>query len=256
MTHVLTLIGNVCKSVLLYAATNLRHNLRGRILRTHMVPSTAVTMQTTLAAMTVQSSLNLDKYQSKPDVCTHPSGFRTYGAAGHSIKICDLCGFRALLKDGQMQPIQPKASPHAKTPLGVSKAKGKAKSKSISGTSGRSSSGWEQSLPSYPDYSWEPPRSQNSALNQEMFRRQVEEQVQRRLIAMGKAPPPRRADWDNRSDHSRTWWTEQEGVSDLSRTWWTEQEEVPEAPEEFNWEARSAHSEGLEQNLEEMETGD
>ena len=125
----MTFINQVCMSVLFYAATSMKHGIRDKILKHFMIPSTATTMQTTLAAMTVQSSLNQSKYQKNPQECSHPNGLRSYGAAGHSIKICDLCGFRGTVKNGQLHALQPKAGPQAKTPLGLPKGKAKAKSR-------------------------------------------------------------------------------------------------------------------------------
>ena len=60
--NLLGLISMICKLVLYYTATSLRHNLRDRILSKFMVPSTATTMQTPMAAMAVQSAMNLIEY--------------------------------------------------------------------------------------------------------------------------------------------------------------------------------------------------
>ena len=88
-----------------------------------LTPCSAVSSQAILAA------------RKKSD---HPGGFRSYGAAGQSVRICDQCGLRGVVVKGQMVKVQPKASPHAKTPLllpenlAKAKAKGKAKAKADS----------------------------------------------------------------------------------------------------------------------------
>ena len=64
MNRLRVFIDLVHKSVLMYAATSLRHSVRDSILRHFMLPSMATTMRSTMAALTVQSSLNLDKYQT------------------------------------------------------------------------------------------------------------------------------------------------------------------------------------------------
>ena len=61
-------------------------------------------------------------YQNDPNTCGHPSGLRTYGAAGYRVHICDLCGNRwreSKDKDKSLILCAPKASPTAKTPLGL-----------------------------------------------------------------------------------------------------------------------------------------
>ena len=177
----------------------------------NMAPCTAATMQTSMAAMAAQANMQTLTYPRDPSECEHPSGLRAYGAGGQSVRICDQCGFRAVIHKGQMIRVQPKASPHARTPLQLpehisqhskSKAAGKASSKAAgksappaksTGSSGQQRSGSGPFLPFSQGYFSEPPQYPNLAnmtpsqswTHQQILQQQVEDQVQRRLQEIG-----------------------------------------------------------------------
>ena len=131
----------------------------------------------------------MTKYPHNPDTCQHERGFRNYGAAGVSVKICDFCGYRAVMNEGTLLKINPKASPSAKTPLGLpesmmrtkakAKATGKAKAKALSATSDPLSSGLGPSLHSWQDSYSEPTPSQS--WTQQVFTNNLMRQMQEQL---------------------------------------------------------------------------
>ena len=107
--------------VLNYAAMSMRPKIKDYILDNYFPAQTAVTMLKTVTAAMVQKN-NQMFYPNDPSKCLHPSGLRTYGAAGYKIHICDLCGNRwqeSKDKDKSLILCAPKASPTAKTPLGL-----------------------------------------------------------------------------------------------------------------------------------------
>jgi len=107
--------------VLNYVATSMRPKIKDYILDSYFPPQTAVTMLKTVTAAMVQKN-STAVYQNDPNTCGHPSGLRTYGAAGYKVHICDLCGNRwreSKDKDKSLILCAPKASPTAKTPLGL-----------------------------------------------------------------------------------------------------------------------------------------
>ncbi|CAK9023001.1 Integrase catalytic domain-containing protein [Durusdinium trenchii] len=211
LVHLWNLVVTVSKSVLHYAASSLKPHLRDDIIKHYMAPCTAATMQTSMAAMAAQANMQTLTYPRDPSECEHPSGLRAYGAGGQSVRICDQCGFRAVIHKGQMIRVQPKASPHARTPLQLpehisqhskSKAAGKASSKAAgksappaksTGSSGQQRSGSGPFLPFSQGYFSEPPQYPNLAnmtpsqswTHQQILQQQVEDQVQRRLQEIG-----------------------------------------------------------------------
>ncbi|CAE7242540.1 RE1 [Symbiodinium natans] len=148
----LELIYTTQQAVLHYSAASLKPRLKDRILELFMEPCTAVTMMTTQAAMAAAAQLQLNHYAKNPDNCRHPSGTRTYTAAGMKIQICDTCGSRwVVMPTGGTVEATPKANPNAKTPLDLSdaaksrlQAASKAAVKGKANGAGRGSASWSQ----------------------------------------------------------------------------------------------------------------
>ena len=80
--------------------------------------STAKLLTTQAAAAATKDQA---EYPESPEKCRHESGVRQYGAAGLTISICDRCGSRWALNPElrQWAIARPKASPAARTPLGI-----------------------------------------------------------------------------------------------------------------------------------------
>ena len=154
-------------AVLYYASTAVRPRLRDGVLMQCFPPQTATTMLMSTSAVQLQTMNQTAKYPNDPNRCKHPSGLRSYGAAGLSISICHLCGSRWMKGSGNDPGFihaTPKASPTARTPLfpkgsDLGKivpdrmAKQRASNRS-SGSSARGSGGYSQ-------HSLLPPGTQN-----------------------------------------------------------------------------------------------
>ncbi|CAK9013802.1 Integrase catalytic domain-containing protein [Durusdinium trenchii] len=248
LMNVFNFMKTVAMSVIHYAAGNLAPSLRDRILH-QMTPCTAVTMMSTMASSAVQASFQLTTYPKKVETCTHDQGLRAYGAGGQSARICDQCGFRAVVHKGQMVPVAPKASPRAKTPLQLpehlgraSKAKSKAQSRASAkhGSSEQLPSGWGPSSPSWQDSS----SAASQTLNSQILK-QVEEQVQKRLeLLVPKAVAAQRQtlEMDNASNQS---WDQIGGGHWWSPAAW-EADHSPQEDEDY------AETEPAEPNFEQM----
>ena len=94
-----------------------------------------------------------------PDTCSHPQGLRTYGAAGHSDRICNFSQSspKLVLRPKRLWEYQrarqrpkPRLRPHQ--------------------VLSTQSSGWAPFLPSSQDSSWAPHLSQNSSLHPQLIR--------------------------------------------------------------------------------------
>ena len=112
-------IQTVHLSILTMAAHSLHPNLRDRILGNFFPkPPTAKLLTTQAAAAATKDQA---EYPESPEKCRHESGVRQYGAAGLTISICDRCGSRWALNPElrQWAIARPKASPAARTPLGI-----------------------------------------------------------------------------------------------------------------------------------------
>ncbi|CAK9000573.1 Retrovirus-related Pol polyprotein from transposon RE1 (Retro element 1) (AtRE1) [Includes: Protease RE1 [Durusdinium trenchii] len=266
LTHLFNFMNKVLRTALGYAATSMSPNLRDRVLQ-QMPPCTAVTMMSTVALSSVQASLNLTTYEAKPEDCRHPRGLRAYGAGGQSARICDMCGFRAVVHKGQMVPVAPKASPHAKTPLDLpdhvakaskSKAKSKAQSKAAgkAGLSGQWPSGLGPSSPSYQDSSSTASPGLDPLLLKQVEAhalKQVEEQVEKRLeLLVPKAVAAQRQQMEADQASNMSW--DQIGGAHWwsPASWETDHEHQEEEDFAWNLEDNDAETEGPEQNFEQM----
>ncbi|CAE7832499.1 unnamed protein product [Symbiodinium sp. CCMP2592] len=128
LVHLQEFITTTQQAVLFYSAATLRPRLKDAVLKEFMEPCSAVTMMGTQAAMAAAQALQLNSYAKNPEKCDHTSGTgtRTYAAGGQRIRICDACGMRwAITAKGEAIAATPKASPSAKTPLGLTDAQKK-----------------------------------------------------------------------------------------------------------------------------------
>ena len=125
LQHVMEYVYNVSQMVLTYSAVSMKPLLKDMALKVFFPKQMATTVLSSMAAM--QSQSNQLGYVNRPEDCEHPSGLRSYGAGGYRMKICDLCESRwaHLGQGGELQKCQPKATPTAKTPLGVLTPKSK-----------------------------------------------------------------------------------------------------------------------------------
>ena len=266
LTHLFNFMNKVLRTALGYAATSMSPNLRDRVLQ-QMPPCTAVTMMSTVALSSVQASLNLTTYEAKPEDCRHPRGLRAYGAGGQSARICDMCGFRAVVHKGQMVPVAPKASPHAKTPLDLpdhvakaskSKAKSKAQSKSAgkAGLSGQWPSGLGPSSLSYQDSSSTASPGLDPLLLKQVEAhalKQVEEQVEKRLeLLVPKAVAAQRQQMEADQASNMSWDQIGGGHWWSPASWETDHDHQEEEDFAWNLEDNDAETEGPEQTFEQM----
>ena len=157
MQHVMEFVRMTRLAVIYYASTAVRPRLRDSVLMQYFPPQTATTMLMSTSAVQLQTMNQTAKYPNVPGRCKHPSGLRSYGAAGLCIRICDQCGSRWMVGSGNDPGLihaTPKAHPTAKTPL-FSKgsdlgkivsdrmAKARASNPNL-GSSARGSSGYSQ----------------------------------------------------------------------------------------------------------------
>lgn len=123
MINFLETLYNVKQMVLLYAAMSLKPRIKDAMLEMYFPAQTAVTMLRTTTAAQMQKN-HQAAYPNDPARCKHPQGLRRYGAAGLAVHICDQCGgrwYENTDKERSLIQCTPKASPLAKTPLGVPK---------------------------------------------------------------------------------------------------------------------------------------
>lgn len=164
--------------------------LKDMALKVFFPKQMATTVLSSMAALTMQSQSNQLGYVNRPEDCEHPSGLRSYGAGGYRMKICDLCGSRwaHLGQGGELQKCQPKATPTAKTPLGVLTPKSKAKSQASSASSGYSPPPsrhflQQGSLMKGPTYKAPPlPKAKSRLARQGIYEKQVTEMTQEELL--------------------------------------------------------------------------
>lgn len=164
--------------------------LKDMALKVFFPKQMATTVLSSMTALTMQSQSNQLGYVNRPEDCEHPSGLRSYGAGGYRMKICDLCGSRwaHLGQGGELQKCQPKATPTAKTPLGVLTPKSKAKSQASSASSGYSPPPsrhflQQGSLMKGPTYKAPPlPKAKSRLARQGIYEKQVTEMTQEELL--------------------------------------------------------------------------
>ena len=118
LVHLQNFARSVATAVLVTAATALHPALKDRILAIHFSAVPSVAWGLTDEAQTAAREPFLE-YPVAAARCDHVAGTRKYGAAGYPLAICDLCGSRWLSRPQGRVPIRAKASPHAKTPLGI-----------------------------------------------------------------------------------------------------------------------------------------
>ena len=132
----------VSMTVLHYAASGMRPELKDRLLRLHFPPQTATTMLMSTTALQMQNVLQTGAYPNRPDNCPHLNGLRRYGAGGYRVSICDQCGARWVVEQtGTMVSVRAKASPTATTPMDLpptlkNRAKASTKAKSTASSDG------------------------------------------------------------------------------------------------------------------------
>ena len=129
-------------TVLYYAASGMRPELKDRLLRLHFPPQTATTMLMSTTALQMQNVLQTGAYPQRPENCPHMNGLRRYGAGGYRVAICDQCGARWVVEpSGAMVSVRAKASLTATTPMDLpptlkNRAKAPTRAKSTASSDG------------------------------------------------------------------------------------------------------------------------